>query len=265
MRGRRRRSAIEPSQNVWPTTEAACSDAALGPRRASRAAPRAPSAPSPGSASVSAAPSSTIRLTISSANSGLPPERSATWSRELARCRPPLAEQRARPVRWPGSRSSGSSVDRGRVERGRRPSRAGGRAARRGPGRRSAPGRGPARQVLDQVEHPLVGPVDVLDREDQRLAPAARPRPASRTAEKSRSRICCGSSSAALDRARRCARRLDPERPAERRREPLGAAPRPRSRRAASSIPPLSLRQAAPASSVSTMSKVPRTISPSAQ
>ena len=33
---------------------------------------------------------------------------------------------------------------------------------------------GPPGQVLDQVEHALVGPVDVLDGEDQRLAPARR-------------------------------------------------------------------------------------------
>ena len=74
----------------------------------------------------------------------------------------------------------------------------------------------PAGQVLDQVEHSLVGPVDVLDREDQRAAPRLAPRRASGRRRRARSRICCGSSRRAARSFRsRLGGRLDPERPGD--------------------------------------------------
>ena len=86
------------------------------------------------------APSSRIRLTISSANSGLPPERSATWLGELGR-RAVAARRAARATSSRAcSRAERLERDRRRVQPAAAPARAGGRAARRGPGRRSAPG-----------------------------------------------------------------------------------------------------------------------------
>ena len=79
------------------------------------------------------------------------------------------------------------------------------------------------------------------------------------TAENRRSRICCGVVGLATGLPV-AARRLDPERAPERRGEPLGGLVG-RAPRVSASIPRQSLRQAVPASSVSTISKVPRTIS----
>ena len=85
----------------------------------------------------------------------------------------------------------------------------------------------PPRQVLDQVEHALVGPVDVLEREHQRR----RARPIASISARTARRA--PRASAAGPRRRRAAsssRRLDAERAA--RSAPRGARPARRSRRA---------------------------------
>ena len=104
----------------------------------------------------------------------------------------------------------------------RRPSRGGGRAARRGPGR--AISTGPrAQRARYSIRSSIPSSAQWMSStaKHQRLAPARRPRPACRTAEKRRSRICCGSSGSARAAGGR-RRRLDPERAPERRGEPLG-------------------------------------------
>ena len=122
----------------------------------------------------------------------------------------------------------------------------------------------PARQVLDQVEHPLVGPVDVLDAKSSGWRAAGGLDQRADGREQALAHLLGVVVPRAPGRPV-AARRLDPERPPERRGEPLGGLgggalgeSAPRSRRRACARP-------VPASSVSTISKVPRTISPSAQ
>ena len=84
-----------------------------------------------------------------------------------------------------------------------------------------------------------------------------------RTAENRRSRICCGSSSSVPSTPESGGGSIPSGRPsatASRSGDSSLSVPA-----TSASTPPWSLRQAAPASSVSTISKVPRTISPSAQ
>ena len=85
-----------------------------------------------------------IRLTISSANSGLPPERSATCvdlAEPVARSAP--GSSAADELAAPGLASAARARSWSRCA-GRRPSRGADRAARRGRGRRAAAGRGPS-------------------------------------------------------------------------------------------------------------------------
>ena len=77
----------------------------------------------------------------------------------------------------------------------------------------------PARQVLDQVEHPLVGPVDVLDGEDHRLAPCRRLDQGADCREEPVAHLL---RIVGLERVRHALPgRLDPEGSAERRRDSL--------------------------------------------
>ena len=214
-----------------------------GARRAVSASSRAASTECTvsGSASVSAAPSSTIRLTISSANSGLPPERAAT-SVARSPVSPPASPNSAATSSCAWARSSGSRVIVVALTR-------------------------PPPQSRPAVEQLVAGQADDQHRPARPSAPGTRsgracprrpsgcPRPrraagwrrlpastTSRTAENSRSRICCGSSSRALDRLARAARSRAAGRA---RRRPGRRAPRSRSRSSSSSIPRFSLRQAA--------------------
>ena len=79
----------------------------------------------------------------------------------------------------------------------------------------------PLREVLDQVEHPVVGPVDVLEHEHERAGGAPSPSITERTAEKKLSRMRCGSSPSGW---RDLQRRLDAEQPPDHGRAPLCAA-----------------------------------------
>ena len=161
-----------------------------------------------------------IRLTISSANSGLPPERSATWSTSAAPAPPPpgagisvVTSARA------CSGASGSSVIR--VALMRPPPQPGRRSSSSSRARHEQQHRAPrpAGQVLDQVEHALVGPMDVLDREDHRLASARRLDQGPDRREQAVAHLLRVLMLAGLGGLLR--RRLDPQRPAERGRDPL--------------------------------------------
>ena len=77
----------------------------------------------------------------------------------------------------------------------------------------------PARQILDQVEHPLVGPVDVLDREDHRLLTAGGVDQRPHGGEQALAHLLRVVGLGAVEP--RAGGGLDPERPAERGREPL--------------------------------------------
>ena len=236
---RRRRPPSPPRRSARPPRPTASPGARCA--GASRAGPRAPSAPSPAAPRSPRTPSSTIRLTISSANSGLPPERLATSPVSSARVGRPLAEQGGdqfvrliAPERVEG--------ERGRVHPPAAPARAPVEqlvARHADEQRRAAP---PARQVLDQVEHPLVGPVDVLDREDHRLATARGVDQRAHGGEQALAHLLRVLGLGAVEP--RAGGGLDPERPAERRREPLrrllGLSCRrrgPRSRRGAFARP----------------------------
>ena len=214
-----------------------------------------------GSATSAAEPSSAIRLTISSANSGLPPERSATCEREVAVAGlgPSSAPTSARAC----SGASGSSAIRGRVGQPADPSRGGGRGARRGPCRRSAPGRAPSGPGARSGRACPRRPSGCPRRRRAAAGGRWRPRSACR-----RPRTGARASAAASSAS-------PPGCPLP----PGGSIPSGRPSAAASrsagsedelpelsaSTPRQSLRQAVPASSVSRISKVPRTISASAQ
>ena len=169
----RRRSprARPPRRSGRPPRRAA----AAGARGRSRESSRAASSDWTvlGSASASTVSSSIRRLTISSANSGLPPERSATWGDDLAAPLPDARQQRgdqlARLVR--GQRLQ---RDRGRVAAAAAPAGPALEQLVAGQADQQQRAAHPARQVVDQVEHSLVGPVDVVDREHQRAAPGDR-------------------------------------------------------------------------------------------
>ena len=158
-----RELASAPSGNVRPTTDACCtSRRSKASSESSRAASTACTVS--GSSAASMLPSSEIRRAISSANSGLPPERSATAgttsspsgsnARTSARLCSSLSGSRnswvaeRRPPPQPRRRSSSSS-------RARQTSMSG--AAH------------PLCQVLDRVEQAVVGPVDVLERDHERV------------------------------------------------------------------------------------------------
>ena len=172
--------ASEPSQKVCPTTEACWSTRRSGAESESRRAASTAWTVS-GSVWTSFDPSSRIRLTISSANRGLPRRALGDLGHELAwpfaRCRSRReqgGDQLARLVL--GQRLE---RDRGRVAPPAAPT---GAAVEQLVARQADDQGGaahPARQVLDQVEHALVGPVDVLDRDHHRVLPAHAPRPAS--------------------------------------------------------------------------------------
>ena len=161
--------ASAPSQKVCPTTEAGWSS-----RRSSRSSESSRAASSAwtvlGSASASTVSSSSRRFTISSANSGLPPERSATCGTTSAVPLPVVGSSASTSSRVSLSVSGSSEI----VVALRRPPPQPGRrssSSSRGQADEQERRAHPARQVLDQVEHPLVGPVDVLDREHERPPP----------------------------------------------------------------------------------------------
>ena len=109
-------------------------------------------------------PSSRMRLTISSANSGLPPERSATWRISSAWPLPASASPEERPdqlVRAVGPERV--ERDRGRVAAPAAPAGPAVEQLVAGQADQQHRPADPAGEVLDQVEHSLVGPVDVLD------------------------------------------------------------------------------------------------------
>ena len=155
-------AASEPSQKVRPTTAACCTS-----RR------------SKGSSASSRAASTACTVSGSSAGLRRPPRRSGAPSpRRTAGCRPSAPPPRARPRRRPGSSAATSSRCRAAVERLEQQLRGGPAPA--------APARPPVeqlvareadqhqrrphplREVLDRVEHAVVGPVDVLERDHQR-------------------------------------------------------------------------------------------------
>ena len=184
-----------------------------------------------GSASASRPPSSTIRLTISSANSGLPPERSATCSTSWRPAAGRLAGQQRATSSRACSWASGLERDRGRVQ----------------------PAAAPARPAVEQL---VAGQADDQHRARAPSAPGTRsgracprrpsgcPRPRTPAAGgRWRPRPACapprtaGRASAAGPRARprrspspfELGAALDPERPARAPPRPAPAAPRCRS------------------------------------
>ena len=133
-------------------------------RRASRAARPAPPARCPGSSAASTLPSSVIRRAISSANSGLPPERSAT----------------AGTTSWPSGSSARTSArlcsslsgSRKSCVAERRPPPQPGAAVEQLVARQADEHERrahPLGEVLDGVEQAVVGPVDVLEGDHERV------------------------------------------------------------------------------------------------
>ena len=168
--------ASEPSQKVCPTTEACWRTRRSGADSESRRAASTACTVS-GSVWTSCDPSSRIRLTISSANRGLPAERSATWGTSSPWPFGPAAV----PVGEQGGDQLARLVlgqrlerDRGRVAPPAAPARAAVEQLVASQADDQGGAAHPARQVLDQVEHALVGPVDVLERDHHRVLPAHR-------------------------------------------------------------------------------------------
>ena len=183
-----------------------------------------------GSAAVSTVSSSSSRLTISSANSGLPPERSATCGTTPAAPFPELGISAATSSRVSfsvsGSREIVVALRRPPPQPGRRSS-----SSSRARQTSSSGAAHPAGQVLDQVEHSLVGPVDVLDREHQRTTSVRSPRRRRGRRRRALSRIRCGS---AL-RLPELLRRLEAEQDGRAGRHCARRTPRPRARSSARS------------------------------
>ena len=259
--------ASEPSQKVWPTTEACWrTRRSWAESESSRAASTAWTVS--GSVWTSCDPSSRIRLTISSANRGLPAERSATCGDEVGLAvrplpLPPGAARRPARASRPASAARARSWSRCA---GRRPSPGGGRAARRAPGRRSGRARGPSAPGTRSGRACPRRPSGCPRSRSPRASGDCAASTSERTAENRRSRICCGSSASWTPVDRRVlGRGLDAERAGD-----ASAAIRSGGS-SVSSVgdrrldPVQELAQASSESSVSTISNWPRMISPSAQ
>ena len=158
--------ASEPSQKIWPTTDACWrTRRSAGESESRRAASTAWTVS--GSVWTSWEPSSRIRLTISSANSGIAAGALGHLRHELPG---PVGSGAVAAVGEQGGDQFAGLVAGKRLERDRRrvaPAAAPSRAAveelvagQADDQRRPAH---PAGEVLDQVEHSLVRPVDVLD------------------------------------------------------------------------------------------------------
>ena len=167
----RSRRARPPRRSARRPRRAGAAGARGG--RASRAGRRAGAGRCSGSACGLAVSSSSRRLTISSANSGLPPERSATCGTTSPAPLPAARQQRRDQLARLGL-GQRLERDRGRVAPAAAPAGAALEQLVAGQADEQQRRPDPARQVLDQVEHSLVGPVDVLEREHERAAPGDR-------------------------------------------------------------------------------------------
>ena len=178
------RPATGPGQNTRPTTAAACAiRLSVASSRSIRAARTActvsgistssmPSVARQRSPTCSIRPPSTSRRTISSRKNGLPSARSRIRS-----CTDGGRSSTARSARISSSDSSAVSGSRATDDVLRRPPPQPGRVAMRsgrdGHRNRTGPAH-PIGQLFEQVEQRVVGPVDVLDHDDDRPAFAER-------------------------------------------------------------------------------------------
>ena len=119
--------------------------------------------------------SSMTRLTSSSANSGLPPERSASCGTAPSPSPRPLISAATSSCACSSLSGSSAIVTEFRHVRAPAGPRLQQLLARQPDDQERSPHR--AREVVDQVEHSLVRPVDVVEGEHQRAAPRRSPRP----------------------------------------------------------------------------------------
>ena len=151
-----------------PTTAACCTSRRSNGSSASSLAARTACTES-GSSAIPSAPSSPSRRTISSANRGLPPDRSASsGARSLPGTALAAQESRDQLARARGAQRLEEQL------RGAESSAAPARATFEQLVPRQADHQQrrahPACQVLDRVQHPVVGPMDVLEGQDERRA-----------------------------------------------------------------------------------------------
>ncbi len=258
--------ASEPSQKVWPTTEACCRTRRSGADSESRRAASTAWTVS-GSVWTSCDPSSRIRLTISSANSGLPAERSATWGTSSVEPFAPLpfppgsrAVTSSRVSSWDsGSSAIVVALRRPPPQPGRRSSSSSRAMQTISAGPRTQRARYSIRSSIPSSAQWMSSSAITTGR--WRLTAST----SERTAENRRSRICCGSSSSWTPVAIACSAGGS---------MPSGRAIVAAIRSGGSSVsasettdstPRRSFVQASSESSVSTSSNWPRRISPSAQ
>ena len=256
-------SGIEPSQKVWPTTEACWSSSRSSLRSESRRAASTECTVS-GSAWASPAPSSRMRLTISSANSGLPPERSATWRIRSAWPFPASASGISAPTSsWARSGPSGSSEI---VVALRRPPPQPGRRSSSSSRARQTSSTGPRTQ---RARYSIRSSIPSSAQWMSSIASTSgfwwlAASTIERTAEKIRSRICWASSeSRPTDSATPAGTSIPSGRAISAARRSGGSSLN--SSVTIDSRPRRSLRQASSESSESTISNWPRMTSPSAQ
>ena len=253
-----------PCQKVSPTTAACWIRVRSGGVRESRRAASTAWTVS-GRASPAPPPSSRIRLTISSANSGLPPERSATWATTRGSHSSLSAGSSAATNSWARSGPSGS---RAIVVALRRPPPQPGRRSSSSSRARQTSSTGPRTQrARYSIRSSMPSSAQWMSSTAStsgwiRLAAST----SERTALNRRARVCCGSSPS----------RMTPSTTSSGTSTPRGRAIVAATRSGGSSLsdppssnsfskPKRSFDQAAPESSVSTIWNCSRTISPSAQ
>ena len=244
-------AASDPSQKTWPTTAACWTSAPLG--AAQRVEPRREH----GVDGLGQRLGVGRALLDEAVDHLLGEQRVAAGALgDLARSRPSPLPTRRRGSRPPTSSRSSSSPSGSSeiVVALRRPPPQPGRRSSSSSRARQTISSGPAhpaRQVLDQVEHSLVGPVDVLDREDQRAG--WRDRLDARSGPRRRGARASAAGPRA-SRRRRLRRRLDAERAARSARRCARRSRPSRRRSTSSSTPRESFAQADSAASVSTIS-----------